>query len=310
MARRLDAAANVGRGSHQPVPDHLGTCCATSTGRTRSSPTTPAAPREQLVPFWECVAPRTYMGWGKSTQLGYGLGLIMGAKLAEPDKLCVNIMGDAAVGMVGMDIETAVRNRLGILSIVFDNDVMAIERNNQPYTADTMDSLALGGDYKTIAEALGAWGRVVDKPDDFIPALEEAIAVTETGRPGPARLHRQGRLRLLALLGDPARQPPFPRIGSHLCTTVLPAKSLPSWRRGWVPVFTGTTNGLHGDDERRRLHRRQRHDHRNEPRRARREGTSRRPWSSTTGCSGSRSSRAASGRAARSTRSSATRTRA
>ncbi len=141
------------------------------------------SPREQLVPFWECVAPRTYMGWGKSTQLGYGLGLIMGAKLAEPDKLCINIMGDAAIGMVGMDIETAVRNKLGILSIVFDNDVMAIERNNQPYTADTMDSLALGGDYKTIAEALGAWGRVVDKPDDFIPALDEAIAVTETGQP-------------------------------------------------------------------------------------------------------------------------------
>ena len=77
------------------------------------------SPREQLVPFWECVAPRTYMGWGKSTQLGHGLGLIMGAKLAEPDKLCINIMGDAAIGMVGMDIETAVRNKLGILTIVF-----------------------------------------------------------------------------------------------------------------------------------------------------------------------------------------------
>ena len=141
------------------------------------------SPREQLVPFWECVAPRTYMGWGKSTQLGHGLGLIMGAKLAEPEKLCINIMGDAAIGMVGMDIETAVRNRLGILTIVFDNDVMAIERNAQPYTADTMDSLALGGDYKTIAEALGAWGKVVDKPDDFIPALDEAISVTKTGRP-------------------------------------------------------------------------------------------------------------------------------
>ena len=141
------------------------------------------SPREQLVPFWECVAPRTYMGWGKSTQLGHGLGLIMGAKLAEPEKLCINIMGDAAIGMVGMDIETAVRNKIGILTIVFDNDVMAIERNAQPYTADTMDSLALGGDYKTIAEALGAWGKVVDKPDDFIPALDEAISVTKTGRP-------------------------------------------------------------------------------------------------------------------------------
>ncbi len=141
------------------------------------------SPREQLVPFWECVTPRTYMGWGKSTQLGHGLGLIMGAKLAEPEKLCINIMGDAAIGMVGMDIETAVRNKIGILTIVFDNDVMAIERNAQPYTADTMDSLALGGDYKTIAEALGAWGRVVEQPDDFIPALEEAIEVTKTGQP-------------------------------------------------------------------------------------------------------------------------------
>ncbi|MYA60167.1 MAG: thiamine pyrophosphate-requiring protein [Chloroflexi bacterium] len=141
------------------------------------------SPREQLVPFWECVAPRTYMGWGKSTQLGHGLGLIMGAKLAEPDKLCINIMGDAAIGMVGMDIETAVRNKIGILTIVFDNSVMAIERNAQPYTADTMDSLALGGDYKTIAEALGAWGKVVEQPDDFIPALKEAIAVTKTGQP-------------------------------------------------------------------------------------------------------------------------------
>ena len=51
------------------------------------------------------------MGWGKSTQLGYGLGITMGAKLAAPKKLCVNVMGDAAIGMTGMDIETAARNR-------------------------------------------------------------------------------------------------------------------------------------------------------------------------------------------------------
>ena len=57
-----------------------------------------------------------YLGWGKSTQLGHGLGLIMGAKLANPGKLCINVMGDASIGMVGMDIETAVRNRIGILT--------------------------------------------------------------------------------------------------------------------------------------------------------------------------------------------------
>ena len=53
------------------------------------------SPREQLLPFWETTAAHSYMGWGKSTQLGYGLGLIMGAKLAAPDKLCINVMGDS-----------------------------------------------------------------------------------------------------------------------------------------------------------------------------------------------------------------------
>ena len=141
------------------------------------------SPREQIVPFWETVAPHTYMGWGKSTQLGYGLGITMGAKLAEPDKLCVNMMGDAAIGMVGMDIETAVRNKIGILTIVFNNQVMAIERGHMPYSAEMYDALAQYGDYEKLASALGAWSMKVEKPDDFVPALKSAIEVTRTGRP-------------------------------------------------------------------------------------------------------------------------------
>ena len=46
------------------------------------------SPREQMMPFWETTAAGSYMGWGKSTQLGYGLGITMGAKLAAPKKLC------------------------------------------------------------------------------------------------------------------------------------------------------------------------------------------------------------------------------
>ncbi len=141
------------------------------------------SPRDQVVPFWESVAPRTYIGWGKSTQLGYGLGLIMGAKLAEPDKLCVNMMGDAAIGMVGMDIETAVRNKIGILTIVFNNGIMAIERKSMPYSAEAYDTLRQGGDYAGVAKALGAWALRVERPDDFVPALKQAIDVTRTGQP-------------------------------------------------------------------------------------------------------------------------------
>src|ERR1043165_7476400 len=65
--------------------------------------------------------PRSCMGWGKTTQLGMGLGLAMGAKLAKPDKLCINVWGDAAIGFTGMDFETAVREKIPILSILLNN---------------------------------------------------------------------------------------------------------------------------------------------------------------------------------------------
>jgi acetolactate synthase-1/2/3 large subunit len=75
------------------------------------------SPRDELSPFWNPIAPLSYIGWGKSTQLGYGLGLAMGAKVAHPDKLCINFWGDAAIGMTGMDFETCVRTKIPILSI-------------------------------------------------------------------------------------------------------------------------------------------------------------------------------------------------
>ena len=70
---------------------------------------------------------RGYIGWGKSHQLGTGLGLAIGAKVAAPDKFCVNFMGDAAFGMTGLDSETAVRCGIPITTIVLNNSTMAIE---------------------------------------------------------------------------------------------------------------------------------------------------------------------------------------
>ncbi len=85
------------------------------------------SPRDQLSPFWKSGKPLSYIGWGKTTQLGYGLGLAMGAKLYKPDALCINVWGDAAIGFTGMDFETAVRERLPIMSILLNNFSMAIE---------------------------------------------------------------------------------------------------------------------------------------------------------------------------------------
>ena len=141
------------------------------------------SPREQLLPFWETTAPGSYMGWGKSTQLGYGLGIIMGAKLAAPEKLCINVMGDAAVGMTGMDIETAARNRIGILTIVFNNGVMAAERDVLQMSTKKFGALTVSGNYTKVAEGLNVAATRVERPADIVPALKDAVHVTESGAP-------------------------------------------------------------------------------------------------------------------------------
>ena len=141
------------------------------------------SPREQLLPFWETTAPGSYMGWGKSTQLGYGIGINMGAKLAAPDKLCVNVMGDAAIGMTGMDIETAARNRIAILTVVFNNGVMAAERDVLGLSTKKYGALTVGGNYAKVAEGLNVASTRVEKPADIVPAIKDAVGVTQSGAP-------------------------------------------------------------------------------------------------------------------------------
>jgi acetolactate synthase-1/2/3 large subunit len=141
------------------------------------------SPRDQLSPFWESTTPLSYIGWGKTTQLGYGLGLAMGAKLACPDKLCINVWGDAAIGFTGMDFETAVRERIPILSILLNNFSMAIELKVMPVSTEKYRSTDISGDYAAMARAFGGYGERVTAPDDIIPAIQRGIEQTKNGTP-------------------------------------------------------------------------------------------------------------------------------
>ena len=141
------------------------------------------SPRDQLSPFWKTTAPLSYIGWGKTTQLGYGLGLAMGAKLACPDKLCINVWGDAAIGFTGMDFETAARERIPILSILLNNEAMAIELNVMPVATQKYRSTDISGNYADFAKALGGYGERVFKPEDIVPAIRRGIQKTLEGAP-------------------------------------------------------------------------------------------------------------------------------
>ena len=141
------------------------------------------SPRDQMSPFWKSTEPLSYIGWGKITQLGYGLGLAMGAKLAKPDKLCINVWGDAAIGFTGMDFETAVRERIPILSILLNNSSMAIELSRMKISTEKYRSTDISGRYAEIARALGGYGERVTGPGDIIPAIQRGIQKTKEGVP-------------------------------------------------------------------------------------------------------------------------------
>ncbi|MCB1511152.1 MAG: thiamine pyrophosphate-requiring protein [Hyphomicrobiaceae bacterium] len=140
------------------------------------------SPRDQLLPFYKATVPRSYMGWGKSHQLGTGLGLAIGAKVAAPDKFCVNFMGDAAFGMTGLDFETAVRANIPICTIVLNNNTMAIEIPHMQISHDKFNARDLGGNYAGIARELGGWAERVEDPEDVAGAILRAKKATEEGK--------------------------------------------------------------------------------------------------------------------------------
>jgi thiamine pyrophosphate-dependent acetolactate synthase large subunit-like protein len=141
------------------------------------------SPRDQISPFWVSTTPMSYIGWGKTTQLGMGLGLAMGAKLAKPDKLCINLWGDAAIGFTGMDFETAVRERIPILSILLNNFSMAIELKVMPISTEKYRSTDISGNYADMAKAFGGYGERVTQPDQIRAAIKRGIEQTKSGNP-------------------------------------------------------------------------------------------------------------------------------
>jgi len=127
--------------------------------------------RDFMAPFFEVTEPLSYVGWGKTTQLGYGLGLMMGANLVYPEKTCVHLMGDGAIGMTGMDFETAAREEIPVMLIVLNNFEMA--------SYDTPFS----GHYADFAASMGGYGERIEDPEAIGDAIERGVEKTEENTP-------------------------------------------------------------------------------------------------------------------------------
>ena len=140
------------------------------------------APRDTIMPFYTSTVPHSYVGWGKTTHLGYGIPLMIGAKLAKPDKFCLNFMGDGAFGMSGLDIETSVRVGAPITTIVLNNGGMATYPGGYPTASELFGTTQMTGDYAKIAEGMGAVGITVTQPGEVANALKQAQQLNAEGK--------------------------------------------------------------------------------------------------------------------------------
>jgi len=140
------------------------------------------APRDTIMPFYTSTVPHSYIGWGKTTHLGYGIPLMIGAKLANPDKFCLNFMGDGAFGMSGLDIETSVREGAPITTVVLNNGGMATYPGGYPVANELYGTTRMTGDYAKLAEGMGAVGITVTQPGEVANAIKQAMKLNAEGK--------------------------------------------------------------------------------------------------------------------------------
>lgn len=112
--------------------------------------------------------------------MGYGFPAAIGAQVAFPDKLVIDIAGDGSIQMNIQEMMTAVQYRLPVKIAVLNNQFLGMVRQWQQLFYDKRYSstcLTCSPDFVKLAEAYGAVGLRATKPDEVVPTLEKAFSL-------------------------------------------------------------------------------------------------------------------------------------
>ncbi|HZN23241.1 MAG TPA: thiamine pyrophosphate-dependent enzyme [Burkholderiales bacterium] len=143
--------------------------------------------RDQTSTVYEAQIPRGHLGWGNVSTLGFSFAGAFAAKLAYPDRQCVNITGDAGVCYMMGSFEAAARYRVGITTLHINNGGYSgygpgfWGAGHDPYTWKVSDhgSACMA----SMARAVGYHAEDVTEPSEIIPALRRAFDENAKGRP-------------------------------------------------------------------------------------------------------------------------------
>lgn len=117
-----------------------------------------------------------------SGAMGYGVPAAIAAKLCYPARQVICLGGDGCFLMTSQELATAVRHRLGIVFLVFNNSMYATIRMHQEknYPGRVLATDLNNPDFVAYAKSFGADAALVDKTEDFAPALEKALATASS----------------------------------------------------------------------------------------------------------------------------------
>ncbi len=130
--------------------------------------------------YYKYTKPRTFLSSGGLGTMGYGLGACIGAKVGQPDKICINIAGDGCFRMNMNELATASRYNIPIIQVIINNHVLGMVRQWQTLFYDHRYSQTVLNDkvdFCKVSEGLGCTAIRVTKKEEFAPALEKAIAM-------------------------------------------------------------------------------------------------------------------------------------
>jgi acetolactate synthase-1/2/3 large subunit len=128
--------------------------------------------------FYKYTMPRQFISSGGLGTMGYGLGACIGAQIGRPDRKVINVAGDGSFRMNCTELATAVEYKLPIVIALLNNSVLGMVRQWQElfyggrYSATTIDR---GTDFSALAEAFGAVGITVTRPEEVEGALLKAL---------------------------------------------------------------------------------------------------------------------------------------
>ncbi|MDD5450585.1 MAG: biosynthetic-type acetolactate synthase large subunit [Desulfovibrionales bacterium] len=128
--------------------------------------------------FYKFAEPRSLMTSGGLGVMGYGFPAAIGAQLAAPDRIVIDIAGDGSIQMNIQELATAMEQRLPVKIAILNNQYLGMVRQWQElfygkrYAAT---SLATAPDFVKLAEAYGAVGLRATKPEEVVPVIKKAL---------------------------------------------------------------------------------------------------------------------------------------